>query len=1085
MKSVSLVVISATVFSIVSGFNLENRLPIWKYGPENSYFGYSIASHIMDEDSRTSKWILVGAPIGQNLQPGTNRSGALYKCPISRLTEDCEQVVTDGKRLDEDRTIQPPFTTEEIKDGQWLGVTVKSQGGTGGKAMVCAHRYIIKNFDSQYGQGLCYVLENDLELDDTYEPCKGRPTARQHEDYGFCQAGTSGDFLEDGTIIMGTPGPYTWRGAIYLTTVVGDYLARDKTIYYGEHSEISSPVDKYSYLGMSTTGGNFFDKTKMAYAAGAPRSNDTGQVVLFSKAKPRETLDLKMIINGEQFGSSFGYEMITADVNGDGKPDLIVAAPFYFAKNEGGAVYVYQNRDYKLPQDPTLKLTGPLESRFGSALANLGDINKDNCDDVAIGAPYEGNGVVYIFLGSPNGLSKKPSQKIHAADLGISKRPIKTFGSSLSGGVDLDDNSYPDLVIGSYDSSVVTALLSRPIISIKTRVNASDELRNIDPNETGCFVDPKSNLTCFTFQACCAVETYQLASGFRSKILRLRYTIEAETYAGLKKFSRVFFEKRSNVISKTKLINTDGKMYCYPETAYIKEGTRDIQSPLNFRLNYTIVEDDLPQFALDSLHPILNQTESAVTFTATFAKDCGDDDLCESHLDMITKMDLVEDRKDKKETWYSLMLGEKNEIRVNINITNRADSAYESQLFVVHQASVSYVNRESSVICNSFNKTVVFCNLGNPMRRDTNAIISLRFDPSGLEDEEKKLEFRVFANTTSTLIRDKPDHKLYVNIVKRADLSLNGWATPEQSFYGGEVKGESAMLTMDDIGSKVIHTYQIYNDGPWKAPLVSVTILWPFQVKNDKPQGKWLLYLEEEPTIERLDGRQGQGLCTVESQNVNPLKLAQVKNDNSTEGLQGPEIVQSAGFLTMRSNKSQFMKSRSNGESSLNRFRRDRAKVIRAEKLTDADGKKRDVVVMDCEKDTASCIKINCRIYNMPQKSEAYIQIKSRLWNSTLSGDYPAVDMVQIVSRASVMVPYTKNEYKSFEVDTRAYPELLDTVDTSTPIWVIILAVIGGLLVFALIAFIMWKCGFFRRKRPDLTLSGNLNKKSSETKPFL
>lgn len=63
------------------------------------------------------------------------------------------------------------------------------------------------------------------------------------------------------------------------------------------------------------------------------------------------------------------------------------------------------------------------------------------------------------------------------------------------------------------------------------------------------------------------------------------------------------------------------------------------------------------------------------------------------------------------------------------------------------------------------------------------------------------------------------------------------------------------MLTMDDVGSKVIHTYQIYNDGPWKAPVVSVTILWPFQVKNDKPQGKWLLYLEEEPTIERLDGK--------------------------------------------------------------------------------------------------------------------------------------------------------------------------------------------------------------------------------------
>lgn len=361
--------------------------------------------------------------------------------------------------------------------------------------MVCAHRYIIKNFDSQYGQGLCYVLENNLELDDTYEPCKGRPVSRIHEDYGLCQAGTSGDFLEDGTIIMGTPGPYTWRGTIYLTTVVGDYLARDKTTYHGEHREFKSPVDKYSYLGMSTTGANFFDKEKMSYAAGAPRSNNSGQVVLFTKAKLSEVLDVKMIIDGEQFGSSFGYEMISADVNGDGKPDLIVAAPFYFAKNEGGAVYIYQNRNFSLPREPNQKLTGPLESRFGSALANLGDINKDNCDDIAIGAPFEGNGVVYIYLGSPNGLSKKPSQKIHASDLKSGNKVIRTFGSSLSGGTDLDGNSYPDLVIGSYDSDVVTALLSRPIISIKTKVSSSDELKAIDPNDKGCASNPSSNLT--------------------------------------------------------------------------------------------------------------------------------------------------------------------------------------------------------------------------------------------------------------------------------------------------------------------------------------------------------------------------------------------------------------------------------------------------------------------------------------------------------------------------------------------------------------------------------------------------------------
>ena len=51
-----------------------------------------------------------------------------------------------------------------------------------------------------------------------------------------------------------------------------------------------------------------------------------------------------------------------------------------------------------------------LHDRFGFALANLGDINKDRYEDLAVGAPYEGKGVVYIFLGSRHGIITEPSQ---------------------------------------------------------------------------------------------------------------------------------------------------------------------------------------------------------------------------------------------------------------------------------------------------------------------------------------------------------------------------------------------------------------------------------------------------------------------------------------------------------------------------------------------------------------------------------------------------------------------------------------------------------------------------------------------------
>jgi hypothetical protein len=104
--------------------------------------------------------------------------------------------------------------------------------------------------------------------------------------------------------------------------------------------------------------------------------------------------------------------------------------------------------------------------------------------------------------------------------------------------------------------------------------------------------------------------------------------------------------------------------------------------------------------------------------------------------------------------------------------------------------------------------------------------------------------------------------------------------------------------------------------------------------------------------------------------------------------------------------------------------------------------------------------------------------------------DYPRVDLVKIVSSAKLTIPamYGIKQSKTDDectVATHAYPELRDqALDQSIPIWIIIVGIIVGLLLLALVAFILWKCGFFKRRRPDPTLSGNLEK-NSESRPFL
>lgn len=177
------------------------------------------------------------------------------------------------------------------------------------------------------------------------------------------------------------------------------------------------------------------------------------------------------------------------------------------------------------------------------------------------------------------------------------------------------------------------------------------------------------------------------------------------------------------------------------------------------------------------------------------------------------------------------MLGEKDDLQLNVTIENKGDSAYEAQLFIKHQESVSYIAAsKGSVICNQLNKTFVVCSLGNPMRRNRKSTLILRFDPSGLEDSEPRVSFRIFANSTSKQIEPKDDLILDIRVVKKADISiqgfvfnisyliihmysnsvsLNSWAIPEQSFYGGVVKGESVMQFVDDIGTSVQHTYQV------------------------------------------------------------------------------------------------------------------------------------------------------------------------------------------------------------------------------------------------------------------------------------
>ncbi len=89
---------------------------------------------------------------------------------------------------------------------------------------------------------------------------------------------------------------------------------------------------------------------------------------------------------------------------------------------------------------------------FGSSLDFIGDVNADGTGDIAVGAPSNellgaNSGMVYIFFGPFD-----PNQKTRTPDMRISGFPGSRFGTSISGGFDINGDSISDFAVSSEKS---------------------------------------------------------------------------------------------------------------------------------------------------------------------------------------------------------------------------------------------------------------------------------------------------------------------------------------------------------------------------------------------------------------------------------------------------------------------------------------------------------------------------------------------------------------------------------------------------------------------------------------------------------
>lgn len=156
-------------------------------------------------------------------------------------------------------------------------------------------------------------------------------------------------------------------------------------------------------------------------------------------------------LTGGAAADRFGWRAASAgDVNHDGYDDVVVGAPRYTSST--GRAYVYHGASAGVSTTATTTLTGGVAGElYGYSVAGAGDVNNDTYDDIVVGS--------YGYTSS-----KGRAYVYHGSSTGIGSTAITTItgatandqlGFSVASAGDVNADNYADIIVGApgYSSS--------------------------------------------------------------------------------------------------------------------------------------------------------------------------------------------------------------------------------------------------------------------------------------------------------------------------------------------------------------------------------------------------------------------------------------------------------------------------------------------------------------------------------------------------------------------------------------------------------------------------------------------------------
>ncbi len=136
------------------------------------------------------------------------------------------------------------------------------------------------------------------------------------------------------------------------------------------------------------------------------------------------------------------------DLDNDGYADVVVGLPGWDGGNTDEGKFVVHQGAAAQPKGVGTATSGVANSRWGTTVAVIGDMNNDGYDEIAVGAPLYDNvetdeGRVFGFKGGPNGMAESTPSFSYEPNV-----PAAFLGTAIAA-ADIDGDGDADLIAGA------------------------------------------------------------------------------------------------------------------------------------------------------------------------------------------------------------------------------------------------------------------------------------------------------------------------------------------------------------------------------------------------------------------------------------------------------------------------------------------------------------------------------------------------------------------------------------------------------------------------------------------------------------